>query len=741
MPVVVAKVLALQMGGGSFHESTGKRCAVAAAIALETCAFFAFVVEAAPPRIDAPRVEVAPKIDGVLDDPVWLEAKMVSDFTQRDPVPEARPTEDTEVRICYDARHLYIGFRCFDSDAKRISAKIMKRDENVGPDDYVFVLLDPYQTERDGLYFRLNPLGGKGEGRISSQTSKAQMEWDTVWEGDARIDDEGWTAEMAIPFRSLTFDPNSKEWGINFGRKIARKQEQIRWTAATRNRGFLKLEDAGVLAGLQDMEQGFGLEVRPYALSRWADGGSDGGSGDGFGWEAGADVFYQITPSLASTFTINTDFAETEVDERRVNLTRFPLFFPEKRDFFLEGSNFFEFGPASGSLRPFHSRTLGLSEESEKVPIVGGLKVTGREGPVGIGVLGVALDDAVGLQRDEVYAGRVTVDVMEESRIGGIFTYGDPQGDDENWVAGLDFDYKNSNVLGDNELTVKAYELMSDDTATDEQAHAFGINAVYPNRPVYARLDIRQIDGDFRPAMGFVRRPGTRRVQGFVQYETLTPESGWMREWELEFETQWTMDLDNRLLSSEYTLPIAAIELNTGDEFFLFPSFVEETLDEDFEISDGVTIVPGEYGFFQGGMGIDTDRSRPVSIDASVKWGEFYDGERLRLSLEAEWRASKFWGLEAGGDYFDIDLPAGDFEVTVGYAGLRITPSPRLTWTTLAQYDTVSSELGINSRLRWIVNSGNDVFLVYNQSVENDVRSFRSIGSEAVAKLGWTVRF
>ena len=689
------------------------------------------------PQIDAPRVDVAPEIDGVLDDPVWQQAAVVTEFIQRDPIPEWEPTERTEVRVCYGPRHLFIAFRCYDSDARRINASIMQRDQNVGSDDYVFVLLDPYQTERDGLYFRLNPVGGKGEGRISGQSSRALMEWDTIWHGDARIDDEGWTAEMAIPFRSITFDEHASKWGVNFGRKIARKQEQIRWTAASRNRGFLKLEDAGVLAGLHDLERGIGLEFKPYGLSRWA----DGTSGDGFDWEAGADLFYQITPSLTSTLTINTEFAETEVDQRRVNLTRFPLFFPEKRDFFLEGSNFFEFGVASSSLRPFHSRTIGLSDELEKVPILGGLKVTGREGPLGIGVLGSVLDDAGVLQRDEVYAARLTYDVWEDSRIGGIFTYGDPRGNAGNWVAGVDFDYKNKWVAGDNVLEVKAYELFSDDEASGEQAHAFGINATYPNRPIYARFDWRQIDEDFQPAMGFVRRPGTRRLQSFVQLETLTRESEWLREWEIELQAQWTTDLDNRLLSSEYELPVLQIELNTGDEFSLLPSFEQEILDEPFEIFDDVVIPTGDYEFFRGGVAFDSDRSRPVSADGYATWGQFYDGERLNLGLDLEWRASKYWGVEAGCDYYDVDLPEGEFDVVVGYGGLRLTPSPRLSWTTIAQYDNVSDELGINSRLRWIISPGNDLFLVYNQSVANDGRSFRSLGSEAIAKLGWTWRF
>ena len=318
------------------------------------------------PSLDAVRIspEEAPEIDGDLSDAAWEKAALISGLTQQYPVEQAPATERTEIRLCYDERNLYVAFRCFDSDPAGINASIMQRDQSVGSDDYVAILLDPFETGREGFYFRLNANGAKGDGRITELSTRVQMDWDAIWEGDGRRNAEGWAVEFAIPFRSLSFPKESKSWRINFNRWLPRKQERNRWSGAYLSRRFTKLEDAGILTGLSDMKRGLGVDVKPYALGQWNTGEAPQGSNSEFG----GDIFWQITPSLTSTLTINTDFAEAEVDDRVVNLTRFPLFFPEKRDFFLEGSEYFEFGPFSTSLRAFHSRTIGLSSDREKCP-------------------------------------------------------------------------------------------------------------------------------------------------------------------------------------------------------------------------------------------------------------------------------------------------------------------------------------------------------------------------------------
>ncbi|SVD01144.1 uncharacterized protein METZ01_LOCUS353998, partial [marine metagenome] len=311
----------------------------------------------------------------------------------------ALATEKTEVRICRDEKALYIGVRCFDSQPDKIRAGVMQRDAPVKGDDYFFVLLDPFKRGREGYYFRTNPNGAKGEALINSDMRRPNMDWDTIWEVRSQRDELGWTAEFAIPFRSIPFDPDSDEWRIDFGRWLARSQERSRWVGISRNRQWFSLEEAGRIDGLLGVESGKGIDFKPYVASKW----SSEDSSDDYEFDTGFDLFYRMTPSLTATLTYNTDFAETEVDQRKVNLTRFPLFFPEKRDFFLEGSEHFSFGGLSTSPLAFHSRTIGLSTEGKKIDVVGGAKITGRHGPLGIGMLGMRLDDYGDLKADDVF--------------------------------------------------------------------------------------------------------------------------------------------------------------------------------------------------------------------------------------------------------------------------------------------------------------------------------------------------
>lgn len=687
------------------------------------------------PQLDAPRVTEAPKIDGVLDDAVWREAVVVDGLTQQFPVPESEPTERTVIRICYDDRHLYIAFRCYDSEPDKINASIMDRDRSVGPDDYAFVLLDPFNTGREGYYFRLNAVGAKGDGRVTPRRSSAQMDWDTIWDGAAQLDEKGWTAEMAIPFRSVSFDPDADAWRVNFGRWIPRKQERNRWAAAVLNRSWLKLEDAGHLNGLTRLQRGLGLEVRPYAVGRWA----DGRLGDGTEFDAGGDVFYQVTPSLTATLTLNTDFAETEVDNRQVNLSRFPLFFPEKRAFFLEGLEFFEFGDRSSSLLPFHSRMIGLSARREKVDLRAGVKVVGRQGPLGIGLFGSALGEAPGLEGDEVFATRLSYDVLEESRVGGIFTHGDPRGNGANWVTGLDFTYKNSNFVEDNLLNVDVYELMSSDAGN--QAHAFGVDVSYPNDPLRLALDIKHIDDAFRPGMGFVRRPGTRQYYASGRYRWYPAKAAKLRRFSVFGDVSTVTDLDNRVQSQELEGPGLLFENPRGDELFLYPELNREVLTAPFEITDGVMIPTGDYRFSEFIAGIETTSARPVSVELRARYGGYWNGTRFRGDVEVAWRASKYFGLSADWQWNDIDLPGGHFDVSILSSGFRVTPNPRFSWSTTVQFDNVSDEIGINSRVRYIVRPGNDIYVVFNKAMEIDRDTFRSLATDTVAKVGLTFRF
>ena len=424
-------------------------------------------------RIQITRFDVVPVIDGVMSEDVWARATLVEDLHQINPVEYAAPSERTEIRLYYDDDALYVAARLWDRDIAHITAQVLRQGEGLGGEDHISVILDPYLDRRNGYRFQLNPNGVRWEA-LYQDTDSLESNWDGIWQGAASRDADGWTAEMAIPFKTLSFNPNNAEWGINFERTIQRNSETLAWVSRNRQ---LNPSIAGTVAGFADLQQGRGLDVVPSATVREDKVYSTGeGSSD---LEPSLDIFYKLTPSLNGALTLNTDFSATEVDDRQVNLTRFSLFFPEKRDFFLQDADIFEFGrigsggfngggrPSGGgggggggggnpaipgassqNGRPFFSRRLGLSSSGEPVDIEYGAKLSGRVGRWNIGALGIHQDEFQTVTANDIFVGRLAANVLNESAVGLIVTDGDPLSNLDNSLAGADFRYRNSHLPG-----------------------------------------------------------------------------------------------------------------------------------------------------------------------------------------------------------------------------------------------------------------------------------------------------
>src|SRR5688572_4959681 len=403
------------------------------------------------PRAVSTRVAEPPSIDGRLDDPAWQLATPIGELTQIDPELGVPCSEETEVRFVHDADNLYMLIRCADREPESIVNTTRERDALLEVDDRVEIVFDTFHDQRNAFFFQINAGGSKGDALVTNNGSNFNKPWDGIWDGVARVDDQGWSAELALPFKTLNFAEGSDTWGFNIMRHIGRKREDARWANASREHSLFNIYRAGELTGLSDIRQGIGLDVVPFFVSHWrnerdqdGDGEPDGSSEKTLLGEPGFDLFYKIIPSLTFSLTVNTDFAETEVDQRQINLTRFPLFFPERRDFFLQDAGQFVFGSDSSAVIPFFSRRIGLSPEGEEVPILGGAKLTGRAGDYGIGVLDVQTDELDELDGQNLFAARVTKNVGEQSTVGGILTHGNPTpdpapGPDDNSVYGLDF--------------------------------------------------------------------------------------------------------------------------------------------------------------------------------------------------------------------------------------------------------------------------------------------------------------
>ncbi len=420
--------------------------------------------------------EKPPKIDGHLDDEAWKEATIIDQFWQREPNPGAPVSEKTVVYIGYDHEKIYFAFRCYESNPDNITAKELGRDVSLAEDDRVQIILDTFLDQRTGYWFQVGPRGSIGDALLSENGATLNKDWDGLWEGKAHIHSEGWDVEIAIPFKTLNFKRGSSRWGLKLLRNIRKKSEVAYWPVANLDTYRFQVSDCGIMEGLEGITQGKGLELNPYALT-----GFDQQPGSSFKavGEVGGELFYQITPGLKSAVTINTDFAQTEADTRQINLTRFPLFFPEKRDFFLAGANYFSFGPSGTQLIPFFSRRIGLDSEGNPISILGGAKIHGQNGPWSVGFLD-AVDDRSDHNQNFTVV-RLRRNLWGQSSIGMIATSGNALSDEKNLVGGMDLKLATSSFQGNKNLEFSLFGLKSSSQRQQGQDGAFGTEISYPN--------------------------------------------------------------------------------------------------------------------------------------------------------------------------------------------------------------------------------------------------------------------
>ena len=682
------------------------------------------------PFIRVSHVDQAPRLDGLLDDACWQRAAALTNFTQVLPVAGARPSERTEVRFVYTRDVLFIAIRCFDREPGKILAKTMQRDNTFESEDYVKIAFDTFGRQRDGYFFMVNPAGARTDG-IFGKFSEENRDFDAIWEARARIDTQGWTAEIAIPFRSISFDPRHDFWPLNIERLIRHKEETVRWTALSAAKSVTALEDFGEMRDLRDLRQGLGLEFRPFVLGRYRN--------DGFGSDAGFDVTYRITPSLTALGTVHTDSSEAEVDERIINLSRFPTFFPEKRDFFLQDSSLFSFGGLTQDDRPYFSRRIGLTTENQPVGILGGFRLTGRIGATSVALLDVQQAGYAGIDSKNLGIVRISQQVLDESSVGLIVTHGDPATNGDATLAGLDFNYQNSNLPDDRRLIAHAYVMGSHSDAAGGDDAAFGVDLDYPNEPLDVHLFFRQWGEHFDMPLGFLERNNIRRYVASAAY-IWRPNTAWIRSITLEARPLFGTDLNNRLVEEDHDVPFLVVTTPALDELSAGFTFQRDVVDEPFEIFPGVVIPVGNYsyGLFQGH--ITTSPARPISVGFWLRLGDYYSGTRSDYRGEFNWRPSRFFTLNTAYEVREIQLREDDFEVNIASARVNLAFTPDLTWSTVVQYDNVSKQVGLNSRLRWTWRPGNDLFLIVNQNWEYDDGRFIKPNSEIILKVAATFR-
>jgi hypothetical protein len=701
-------------------------------------------------------------IDGVLDEPVWTSSPKVGDLIQRQPYPGEPPTERTEVTLLRDGDNLYIGVLAYDSDPAKVIGTQMARDAGLMSDDRIEILLDTFRDQRSAFYFATNPAGALVDG-LAFANGQLNTEWDAIWQVRTARTSEGWVAEFAIPFKSLSFPADRDVWGFNIARTIYRKLEDNRWSGARLQTQFLQVSEAGQIRNLTGLTQGIGLDLRPFFAGRWL---HLGNGVDEFGRKPGLDLFYNLTPSLKLTATFNTDFGETEVDARQINLTRFSLLFPEKRAFFLEGAGVFSFAstgpetpggiPATGAdLFPFFSRQVGLLGGQE-VPIDAGIKLTGTVGRTDVGVLNVRsgdlrIDNRPIADEENFFVGRIKRNLFRQSYVGAIFTDGHPARGQSGRTYGADLRLATSRFLGRQQnLIVNAYGVRSDNEDRTGKDWSYGFSAHYPNDKYVAQVAMRDIQENFRPAMGFVQRDNVRMIRAGASYNPRPADLLNIQQMNHDvFFTRFTRLDTQEVESWDLYVTWWDWHFKSGDNMHGMLDFnpTYERLFESFEISPGVILQTGEYRFtrFRANL-FSTAAKRRLSGSANLTWGNYWSGKAEQLTASVSYKLPPRFNVSLSSNTTFARLPEGHFIARIATSNISYAASPTLSFSNLLQYDNRSRNFGWQSRVRWTLQPGNDLFFAFNQGwvqdeLDNRSLRFRAQDTKLSTKFQYSYRF
>jgi hypothetical protein len=683
-------------------------------------------------------------IDGVLAEPGWEAATPIGPLRQREPRPGEPATESTAVKLLYDSQNLYIGVMCFDSEPRHVIGTQMARDADLSADDRVEILIDSFRDRHNAYYFATNPAGALVDALII-ENGQINRDWDGIWLVRTRRTEQGWSAEFAIPFKSLGFRRGHETWGFNVSRTVKRKLEEDRWASPRLDLEFFQVSEAGEISGFDNIQQGAGLDIRPF-LSNRALRSSD--SGNDAGIKAGADIFYNIVPGLKSATTINTDFAETEVDTRQINLTRFPLFYPEKRAFFLENAGAFNFlnSGEEADVMPFFSRRIGLFDGAE-VPVLAGTKLTGRTGDYDVGLLAVRTRASGAVSAKDFAVARVRRGFLKQSYVGGIFTAGDPAGPAASRTYGGDFRLFTSDLLNTGQtFGIDGFLLNTSDAGGSGHNDSVGFGVRYPNDLWDVAVDWKQIGENFRPALGFVPRTDVRKLNIAAAFGPRPKDFLNIRQMFHEvIVTRFTNLSHNQAESWRvFTAPLE-YDLNSGDHIEFNYEAQFERLFEPFEIAEGVTLPLGDYRFNRWCVQLNSASKRRWQVDYESWFGAFWSGRASQFKTGLQYKAAPHFQTGIAMEQTFASLPEGDFVARLIVVKADYSVAPLLTFFNLLQFDSQAGNLGWQSRIRWTSRPGSDTFLVFGQGwlLQDDARGlgFRPTDTKLAAKVQYTFRW
>ncbi len=699
--------------------------------------------------ITATCVEEKIHVDGWLDDEAWHDVLFQGNFTQREPKEGEPATEKTEVGILYDKDNIYFGIKCYDSDSGKIIAKEMRRDADMRNDDHFSLILDTYHDHRGGFYFVTNPNGSKRDAVLANEGRNYNSAWDGIWTSKASRNENGWFAEIAIPWKTLRFaEQDSVVWGINFSRTIRRKNEETFWQLVPRDLGFFglfRVSEAGSLCGLTDLKMGGNLELKPYFL-----GGLERDSETEFIThrmnDVGLDAKIALTTNLAMDLTLNTDFAQVEADREQVNLTRFSLYYPEKREFFLEGAEIFSFG-RSGGMRYqregsdfdlFYSRRIGLVEGQE-ARLLGGAKLVGKIGQYQVGLLNMLTDDLiVEVEEDDDDDGseteidtvnttnytvlRVRRDILRRGSVGMMFlNKEDITCHDYNRSLGFDgyFPLSDHFTLSSTLAGTFEYDKETGKKSLFENNLAGTLGMRYDSDLWDFSLSYMDVGADFNPEIGFVRRVDYRLTDASMEYSPRPDRESRIRQFRYRISGKYRTDHTNRMLESELNASFT-LRFQNSARLTVGMQRESEFIDEDWEVRDGFIVPVGTYSGYDYYIRANSDQSRDISGRFDITYGHYYAGRNLRFGLSSNITRITRLRLEVDYDYNWVQLPEGSFQTnTLGlrtfyYFSTELYFKAYVQWNDDKLYFEGKERIISNFLLRWIYKPGSDLYVVYN---------------------------
>lgn len=674
-------------------------------------------------------------LDGrVLDDPAWSSVAPLTQFWQTSPDAGASASEQTEVRIIYTADTLYFGVVLHDRSLEGLTVSDSRRDSPLDDVDSFRIVLDTYRDRQNGFVFGTNPAALEFDGQVSNEGGQGgatagggrqqggsgggfNLNWDGAWEVRTALLAEGWSAEFAIPFRTLRYEAgDNREWGLNFQRTIRRRKEIAFWAAMPIQFDLLRVSLAGSLTGL-DLPAQRSLRLVPYALGKSRERRTAAGTKQ-FG-DVGLDAKFSVTPSLTLDATVNTDFAQVEVDEQQVNLDRFNLFFPEKRPFFLENAGLFAVGSA-GEAEVFFSRRIGIADTGEAIPIIGGGRLSGRVGPVNVGLLNMQTDDVRDVAAANNFSvGRVRRDFRGRSNVGAIFVGRHTTGQVPGAPGQTD---RNGAFAADGRLGIGQSGLISGfvaRTATpgvSSSQHAFQIRAQNDTQPLTLTLAFTETGRNFNPEVGFLsRRGGFRKLEASAfsrlrpkrlsKFQEIRPHSLYRAYWNHDgFQETGYWHID-----SHWELKNSA-EIHTG------MNVTREGVVRPFELYPGVLVPAGTYDHVEAQLVYQTNQGAPLYGRFQVTAGGFFGGDRIGVRSEVRARVGETFSAELSLDRNTIDLAGGRFITNLGRARLSYSFSPRVFAQGLVQYNDRANSWSSNLRFGWLQQANTGLFVVYTDS-------------------------